>query len=208
MKTIIACGLRLFALSAAAVSLQLHSQIDPSLAPAASAGGDSDLPVMSSDGRFVLFASTADNLALTTNNLPYRCLQFSCYNVFLRDRASNTPVLVSVNTDGTSGADQDAFPSGISTNGQFALFETAADNLSAKATNGVSTVFVRDMVNGTTLVISANTNGVNGNDDSYSSVMTPDGRYVAFYSLSRETFLPRSPCLLSRAERTCHNFVE
>ncbi|HUC86470.1 MAG TPA: hypothetical protein VL970_14845, partial [Candidatus Acidoferrales bacterium] len=148
MKTIIVCGFSLIALSATAVSLQLHSQIGPSFAPSSSAGGNSDLPLISPDGRFVLFTSTADNLALNTNSQPFRSPLPSCYNVFLRDRASNTTVLVSVSADGTSAADQNAFPTGISANGQFALFETAADNLLAAATNGADEVFLRDVLNG------------------------------------------------------------
>jgi len=47
-------------------------------------------------------------------------------------------------------------------------------------------VFVRDLVNGTMILVSANTNGVGGNGDSYSSVMTPDGRYVAFTSVASD----------------------
>ena len=37
-------------------------------------------------------------------------------------------------------------------------------------------------MNGTTTLVSVNTNGVGGNGKSWSSVMTPDGRYVAFVS--------------------------
>lgn len=182
MKSIIASGISLMALSAVAVSLQLHSPIGTAFAPSATAGGASALPVISPDGRFVLFASTAGNLALATNNLPYRCPGFQCYNVFLRDRASNTTVLVSISADGTAGADQNAFPAGISTNGQFALFESTADNLAPASTNLFNTVFVRDVLNGITYVISANSNGVSGNSDAYDSVLTPDGSYVAFTS--------------------------
>lgn len=74
----------------------------------------------------------------------------------------------------------------ISTNGQFVLFESAADNLVAGDTNSASDVFVRDVVNGTTILVSVNTNGVYGNGASYSSVMTPDGRYVAFASAATD----------------------
>jgi Tol biopolymer transport system component len=186
MKTICTFAMSLFALSATGVSLQLHSQIDSSFAPSASAGGDSTLPVMSPDARFVLFASTGNNLALAATNTPYHSPIYRCYNVYLRDRASNTTVLVSVSLDGITGADRDAMPAGISTNGQFALFESTADNLAAGATNTVSKVFVRDLVNGTNFLVSVNTNGLNGNGNAYSSVITPDGRYVAFASAASD----------------------
>jgi hypothetical protein len=182
MKAILALGIFSAALPAIAVSLQLLSQTDSSFAPPFGGGGDSTQPIISQDGRFVLFTSTANNLALTTNNTPFRAPLAACWNVYLRDRTSNTTALVSVNLTGIGGAGRDALPAGISTNGQFALFESAADNLIASDTNNASDVFVRDLVNGTTILVSVNTNGVGGTGDSYSSVITPDGRYVAFTS--------------------------
>ena len=186
MKAIIALGVSFVALPSMAVSLQLLSQPDSSFAPSLSGGGDSTQPILSEDGRLVLFASTANNLAPATNNIPLQAPLYTCLNVYLRDRASNTTTLVSVNLTGTGGGDRDAWPAGISTNGQFALFESAAGSFVAGDTNNASDVFVRDLVNGTTILVSANTNGVGGNGDSYSSVMTPDGRYVAFTSAASD----------------------
>jgi len=103
-------------------------------------------------------------------------------NVFLRERASNTTTLVSVNLTGTGGGNGDSLPVGISTNGQRVLFESAASNLVANDTNNASDVFVRDLVNGTTTLVSVNTNGWSGNGGSRNSTMTPDGRFVAFVS--------------------------
>lgn len=182
MKAIITFIGVLISLAATATSLQLASQTDASFSPSVSGGGDSVLPVISHDGRFVLFASSANNLALTTNNTPFHAPLFNCLNVFLRDRSSNTATLVSVNMAGTGGSELDAIPTGISTNGQFAVFESVASNLVLGDTNSVSDVFVRDLVNGTTILVSVSTNGGCGNGSSYSSVITPDGRYVAFTS--------------------------
>ena len=120
MKAISALGVSFVVLPAIAVSLQLLSQPDSSFAPSLSGGGDSTQPILSEDGRFVLFASTANNLAPGTNNLPLQAPLSTCLNVYLRDRASNTTTLVSVNLTGTGGGDRDAWPAGISTNGQFA----------------------------------------------------------------------------------------
>jgi Tol biopolymer transport system component len=163
----------------AASALQLVSQLHPSCAPPAGGDGDSGLPIVSPDGRYVLFASAANNLTLTNNNnsvLPQRL------NVFLRDRAGGTTTLVSANLAGTGGGNGDSFPRGISTNGQFALFESAASDLVAHDTNGVNDVFVRDVVNGTTTLVSVSTNGGSANGISRSPVMTPDGHYAAFVS--------------------------
>jgi hypothetical protein len=150
-----------------------------SFAPQAGGSGDSGLSIISRDGRYVLFASTANNLTLTNNNnfvLPRR------FNVFLRDRLANTTTLVSVNLAGNGGGNGDSFPTGISTNGQFALFESSASDLVANDTNNASDIFVRDVVNGLTTLVSVSTNGTSGNGTSRGSVMTGNGHYVAFVS--------------------------
>ncbi|MES1180243.1 MAG: hypothetical protein ABUL66_00100 [Verrucomicrobiota bacterium] len=145
--------------------------------------GDSGLSFISPDGRYVLFASTANNLTLTNRfNLsePFR------FNVFLRDTLNRTTTLVSVNQNGTGGGNQDSYPAAISTNGQFALFESSASDLVANDTNNAADIFVRDLANGTTTQISVSTNGGAANGGSRGSVMTPDGRYVAFVSAATD----------------------
>jgi Tol biopolymer transport system component len=166
-------------LSMANASVQLVSLSGPSSAPPAGGDGSSGLPIISADGRYVLFASTANNLVLTNNNnfvLPQRM------NVFLRDRGGGVTTLVSANLAGTGGGNGDSIPTGISTNGQFALFESSASDLVANDTNNASDIFVRDLVNGITTLVSVGTNGAIANRASRGSVMTPDGRYVAFVS--------------------------
>jgi hypothetical protein len=59
------------AVPAMATPLQLVTTIDPSVGPPASGGGNSMNPIITPDGRYVLFASTADNLALTGSNTPF-----------------------------------------------------------------------------------------------------------------------------------------
>jgi hypothetical protein len=167
-----------FVLPPAKASIDPVSQLGASFAPTPGGDGSSGLPIVSADGRYVLFASTANNLVLTNNNisvLPQRM------NVFLRDRDSGTTTLVSVNLAGTGG-NGDSFPTAISTNGQFALFESAASDLVANDTSLANDIFVRDLVNGVTTLVSVSTNGGSANGASYHSAMTPDGRYVAFVS--------------------------
>ena len=160
---------------------QLVAPMGASFTPPAGGDGDSSLPIVSANGRFVLFASTADNLVPSTGSsvLPRRM------NVFLRDRMSGTTTLVSANLAG-AGGNGDSFPAAISTNGQFALFESAANDLAANDNNGVNDVFVRDVIHATTTLVSVNTNGTSGNGVSRNSVMTPDGRYVAFVSAASD----------------------
>src|SRR5208282_5459283 len=167
---------------ASANPLQLISLRDPSLAPAQGGNGDSGPGIISPDGRYVLFSSAANNLALTVNSNPIPVLIPPRSNVYLRDRTNGTTTLVSVNLTGTGGGNGDSFATGISSNGQYALFESSASDLVAGDTNNVTDVFVRDLVNGTNILVSVSTNGGFGNGNSGSAVMTPDGRYVAFVS--------------------------
>jgi Tol biopolymer transport system component len=182
----VAAVVALIAFQAPASFIQLVSQHDSSLPPVAGGGGSSQLPIVNTDGRYVLFASTANNLTVMSNGAPMPILTMPGLNVYLRDRASNTTTLVSVNLAGTGGGNGDSLPAGISTNGQYVLFESAASNLVANDTNNASDVFVRDLVNGTTTLVSVNTNGWSGNGVSRNSTMTPDGRFVAFVSAARD----------------------
>jgi hypothetical protein len=158
---------------------RLVSATDPAFGPAAGGGGDSYLPAVSRDGRYVLFGSTAQNL-VTNRTVP--ALFPAPINVYLRDRTIGSTVLVSVNLNGTGGGDDNSLPIGVSTNGRYALFQSSASNLVAGDTNNAADVFVRDLVDGTTRLVSVSANGGFANLPSYSSVMTPDGRYVAFVS--------------------------
>lgn len=165
-----------------AQTFQLVSALDSSPGAAAGGGRDSGAPVISADGRYVLFASAAGNLVVTTSNTPVQFRSPPALNVFLRDRANGTTVLVSVNLAGTSGGNGDSVPAGLSTNGRYAVFESSASDLVRGDTNSATDVFVRDLAEGTTILVSASTNGGVGDGESRSAVMTPDGRCVAFVS--------------------------
>lgn len=185
MKGRAALWLFLFGVTAqalAATSFQLVSGSDAGQPPPAGGSGDSCVPLLSPDGRLVLFASTANNLVLATNGLPIPTLPAAVFNVYLRDRSNATTVLVSVNLTGTAGGKGDSLPSGISSDGRYALFESSASDLVPGDTNGTSDIFLRDLVNGVTPLVSISTNGGFGNGASRSAVLTPDGHYVAFVS--------------------------
>ncbi len=166
----------------AAAPFQLISVRDPSQPAPATANGDSYASVLSPDGRYVLFASTANNLLLNTNGHPIPVPIPPRLNVYLRDRANGALTLVSVNLSGAAGGNGDSIPTALSTNARYALFESSASDLVVGDTNNATDIFLRDLVSGTTLLVSANTNGAPGNGLCRGSVMTPDGRYVAFVS--------------------------
>jgi Tol biopolymer transport system component len=163
--------------------IQPVAPIAPAGGAPATGGGDSVNPIISPDGRYVLFASTANNLVAGPNG-PLAAHFPPKLNVFLRDRTNGTTTLVSADFMGLGGGNGDSAPRGISTNGQFALFESTASNLVANDTNNANDVFVRDVVNGVTTLVSVSTNGGCANGLSRDSVVTPDGRFVAFSSLA------------------------
>ena len=167
---------------ASAASLQFISLRDSSLPVPAGGYGDSGQAIVSADGRYVLFSSMAANLTVITNPVPQSGLSPRRQSVFLRDRLSQTTALVSFNALGNFCGNGDSLPAGVSANGQFALFESTASDLVTGDNNNAADVFLRDVSNGTNLLMSVRTNGGPGNGVSRSATMTPDGRYVAFVS--------------------------
>jgi Tol biopolymer transport system component len=164
-----------------AAALQEVSVLNPSVVGPPDADGDSGAPIITPDGRYILFASTANNLALAGTNVVSASIPVVA-NVYLRDRLNGATTLVSVNLVGTDGGDANSFPTSLSTNGQYALFESDSTNLVANDTLYIGKVFLRDVVNGVTWLVSVTPGGTNGNGVSRGSTMTPDGRYVAFVS--------------------------
>jgi len=143
--------------------------------PSQSGSGNSFGPTFSADGRFVTFVSQAQDLV--TNGVPSRFL-----NVFVRDLESGVTSLVSVNTSGIGGGNEDSnFPT-ISSNGQFVAFESRASNLVPGDTNNTMDVFVRDLVAGTTSLVSVNTNGTVSRYPSGSPVISANGHRIVFES--------------------------
>lgn len=185
MDTFPSCVLTgvLFTAMALAAGLQAVVTNNAALGPPAGGGGDSLNPVITPDGRFVLFASTANNLVPNTNR---PALSPPTVNVFLRDRLNGTTTLISVNMGGTGPGNGDSTPIGVSINGQFVLFSSLASDLVPNDRNNAADIFLRDVAAGTNLLVSANTNGVPGNLQSGDAAMTPDGRYVAFSSAAQD----------------------
>jgi Tol biopolymer transport system component len=183
---VLAVVITIISFRAPASFLQLVTPRDNLLPTVAGGGGSSLMPIVSPDGRHVLFASAANNLLLMSNGVSMPAQALPAMNVYLRDRASNTTTLVSVNLTGNCGGNGDSLPFGISSNGQFALFESSATNLVVSDSNNAQDIFVRDLVNNTTTLVSVNTNGWSGSGESRDPVMTPDGRYVAFTSAASD----------------------
>jgi Tol biopolymer transport system component len=70
----------------------------------------------------------------------------------------------------------------ISGNGRYVAFNSTASTIVAGDTNGVTDVFVRDLLTATTERISIGIGGVEADADSSARAISGDGRYVLFWS--------------------------
>ncbi len=71
---------------------------------------------------------------------------------------------------------------GVSGDGRYVVFDSAATNLGA--TNNMRHVYLRDRLTGVVELISVSTQGAEGNGDSHVAVVSDDGRFVAFDSFA------------------------
>jgi hypothetical protein len=142
-------------------------------------------PVISANNRFVAFTSRATDLVDTFGGDSPK------FNIFVRDLQSKTTALVSVNKDGSRTGNYSSQNPVISRHGNFVAFTSYADDLVETDTNGTWDVFVRDLQNGTTTLVTVNKDGTDsGYCESYPTrrgnpkppVISADGRFVAFTS--------------------------
>ena len=137
------------------------------------ADGFSSDAVISADGRYVAYNSSAPNLVAGDTN--------GELDVFVLDRETGGTTRASVATDGSQGSSA-SFASTISGDGRYVAFDSNSDTLAAGDTNGVVDVFVHDRETGVTERVSLAADGREGNDQSFLGAVTADGRYVAFFS--------------------------
>lgn len=90
---------------------------------------------------------------------------------------------ISVTPSGSVG-NAGAGNSALSADGRFVVFEAGASNLVVAPTTCCGQVYLRDRQTQTTELISKSTDGVTGGGGgrSFASDVTPDGRYVVYYS--------------------------
>ncbi len=134
---------------------------------------DGENAAISGDGRFIAFDSFANNIIIgDTNDLN---------DVFIYDRQSGATTRVSVNSSGAQANGQSQSPA-ISGDGRFVAFISDATNLVSSDSNGVSDIFVRDLVTGVTELVSIATGGAQANAAPGDVSISSDGRIVVFCS--------------------------
>ncbi|HKY15405.1 MAG TPA: hypothetical protein VJM33_10820, partial [Microthrixaceae bacterium] len=147
-------------------------------------------PAISGDGRYVAVRSMGRHSTLDTN--------FG-YDIYRFDTQTGAIDLVSVKPDGGLGAGDRCSAGGpcgtgsvgISDDGRFVVFPWGPDDLVTGDGNGSADVLRRDMVTGTTQLVSVTAGGVQGGAASGAASVSDDGRQVAF-STSATNLVPGS----------------
>jgi Tol biopolymer transport system component len=151
--------------------------------------------VMSADGRFVAYTSSATTLVADDTN--------SRRDIFVHDRLTRVTERVSVSSAGAQANGDSTpgfFPSGvaISADGRRVAFSSSATNLAPGDTNTCAVrfyysfpspgqcpdIFVRDREAGATTRASLTFSGAEANNASYRAVMSSDGNVLAYLSLA------------------------
>jgi len=143
------------------------------------ANGPSLNPLISEDGRYVIFESLASNLVTNDFN--------GTNDIFIHDLTTGVTELVSLNADGTASPDGASFSPSISANGLLVAFISHATNLVENLVHARTEVYARDVARRTNLRAAADIN-INSTNGTYrlfpyspnSLVVSKSGRYASF----------------------------
>jgi Tol biopolymer transport system component len=132
---------------------------------------------ISKDGSLVVFRSSSNHLTIDANP--------GIMHLYSRDLVEAETRMASVNTGAQPADAWVAWPR-LGGDGRFVAFHSAATNLSVEASddNVVTDVFLRDLVDGTTQLVSVDDSGAGVLGKSRAPCVSDDGRYVGFYSHS------------------------
>lgn len=134
--------------------------------------------MISDDGLFVVFQSSASNLVENDTN--------GFDDIFVRDLVNQTTFRVSI-VDGVSGVEGngDSSEPSISGDGGVVAFNSDASNF-VSDTNNKADIFVRDLVNNTLVRVSigSGSDGEEGDNGVIYPIVSLDGNTVAFSSLA------------------------
>ena len=144
-----------------------HSSAAPAVGNKASYSPD-----VSSNGRFIVFASDATNLVTGDTN--------GKRDIFIRDTVTRKTKLVS--KAGAKLANFNSFQPVVSDDGRFVAYLSDATNLVPNDTNGVTDAFRTDLTTGATVRVSVSTTGVQANGVTDGIEMSANGSAIAFSS--------------------------
>src|SRR6266404_338118 len=136
--------------------------------------GPSLLPMFSPDGSKVAFHSNSSNLTPGTSGNS---------EVYVKNITSGAITLISTDVNGAAANSNDSMLAVFSPDGTKVAFDSSATNLVPGGTGGEQ-VFVKDLLTGEVTLMSADTNGVQGNSASSDPNFSPDNKAVAFQSMA------------------------
>ncbi len=137
--------------------------------------GTSVTPVISSNGRFVVFGSSSSNLVPDDTN--------NTFDIFVKDLQTGLLTRENTSSNGqqannnSNGAVYD-----ISADGRYLAFSSLADNLVPNDNNGQSDIFLKDRITGITSRESTSSSGLQANNPSREPSISKDGRYIVYLS--------------------------
>ncbi|HTE20091.1 MAG TPA: hypothetical protein VK689_17130, partial [Armatimonadota bacterium] len=137
----------------------------------------SNNPVISENGRYVLFYTPARLLPSDTNSM---------LDVYARDLELNATTLVSINATGSAagGIFGDRFVGGhrrqITPDGRYAVFISGANDLAPNDVDPGADLFVRDLLANTTELVSVGVGSLTSRTLYSEPAISDNGRYVVF----------------------------
>lgn len=136
--------------------------------------GDSNNPAISANGRFVVYHSRAENLVANDTN--------NASDIYYYDKKTKTTYRL---TEGAQGeGNNDSADAHVSGNGRYVAYSSAASNLVQDDTNERNDIFLYDSKKSTTLRISVDKFGRQGNSGSFLPDISADGRFIIYESLA------------------------
>jgi|GEM_PF-1426487 len=130
-------------------------------------------PVISTDGNFIVYESTAQNLTPDDHNQKA--------DIFLYDRQKVTTTLVSHSTRGVPALG-DSFAADINGDGQYVAYASYASNLVRPGTTNINVFLYYTHFGVTRLISRASHNGVPGDDQSLAPSISQNGKAITFLS--------------------------
>ena len=128
---------------------------------------------VSTDGRYVVFESSATNLSAGDTNRRT--------DIFLRDRVAQTTSRISLLSNGSQPMGASTSPK-ISTDGTYIVFSSQVDLLVGTDVNGREDIYSYHISDGALELISVDTDGNLGDYNSSMPSINMDGRFIAFQS--------------------------
>jgi len=158
------------------------SQVSVAAVGTDSGPNGADGPALSADGTKVLFRASGGGYAPNDPVTPDAGTQ-----LYVRDLTEGTTKLVSVNSTGVGGGDGASYEGVVSVDGTAVVFTSYASDLGPTDTNDDTDIYVRDLVAGTTTLVSRAAGGSDAaNGASSTPVLSADGTRVAFASYAND----------------------